>query len=92
MYTISKKRFFDVSTNKDCKNINLLGPFHAQDEMIIAKSLYTLNSSGGIFTVDKVDECKTLQTEDILTIKGTAERIVTLTSLVVHVHACINNS
>ena len=48
---------------KDFQNINLLGPFLAQDKMIITKFLNTLNSSGGILTMDKVDECKTLQTE-----------------------------
>ena len=50
-----------MPTKKDFQNINLLGPFHAQDQMIITKSLNTLNSSGGILTMDEVDECKTLQ-------------------------------
>ena len=57
-----KNIFFKIHAHKkDFQNINLLGPFHAQDQMIITKSLNTLNSSGGILTMDEVDECKTLQ-------------------------------
>ena len=59
-----KNIFFKIHAHKkDFQNINLLGPFLAQDKMIITKFLNTFYSSGGILTMEKVDECKTLQTE-----------------------------
>ena len=50
-----------ITGNVNRIDVHSLGPFHIQDEMIITKSLYTLNSSSSIFTVNKVDKCKTLQ-------------------------------
>lgn len=50
-----------ITGNVNRIDTHSLGPFHIQDEMIITKSLHTLNSSSCIFTVNKIDKCKTLQ-------------------------------
>ena len=39
---------------------NLLGPLHVEDEMIITKPTNTLNGTGCVLTMDKVDESKAL--------------------------------
>lgn len=52
------------------ETINLLCPFYVQDEMIIAKSLNTLNGSRSIFTMNKVDKCKALWMKEKLRLKS----------------------
>lgn len=54
--------------------LDLLCPFYVQDEMIIAKSLNTLNGSCSIFTMNKVDKCKALWMKEMSRLKSNYHR------------------